>query len=434
MLEAGAGSCYLEPVQPTNIHFTVIKRLFFGWLVLSVVIGGVVFFLKTERIDVQVRNLALRESATLTASYLDYFAQPDMRHLDALRQRAEEHIRRHFVVIELYDRDQQLLVEAVGSGSDRISREAHQRVHFFPLGEKQHYRKFYLEGQLLLQVMVPLRDQQKNLIGYFEGVYQVDEATLKDIKEDVAGTLALVVVVILATSVMLYPIIISLNRGLMRLSSDLLRGNLELMDVLGSAIAKRDSDTNTHNYRVTIYAIRLAEALGLGVEQMRSLIAGAFLHDVGKIGIRDNILLKPGKLTDEEFQTMRSHVMQGVDILAKSHWLQGARKVVEFHHEKFDGSGYPKGLKGGEIPLIARIFTIADVFDALTSRRPYKNPFPIEETIPLMQEKRGSQFDPELLNIFFTIIPALYREVSAATDAEVEALLSKLVRKHFFKG
>lgn len=421
-------------MHPNNIHLTVIKRLFFGWLLLSAVIGGVVFYLKTENIDVLVRNLALRESATLTSSYLDYSRQPTLEHLEALQRRSEEHTRSHFVVIELYDSDKKLLVEALRSGSDRISQEAHTRVHIFPLGKKPHYQKFYIEGQMLLQVMTPLWDQSQNLVGYFEGVYQVDEATLKDIKQDVIGTLALVVVVILATSVMLYPIIISLNRGLMKLSSDLLRGNLELMDVLGSAIAKRDSDTNTHNYRVTIYAIRLAEALGLGAEQIRNLIAGAFLHDVGKIGVRDNILLKPDKLTDEEFQTMRSHVMQGVDIIAKSHWLQGARKVVEFHHEKFDGSGYPKGLKGGDIPLVARIFTIADVFDALTSRRPYKEPFPFEEALLFMQEKRGSQFDPELLNIFFTIIPALYREVGAATDAEVEAMLNKLVQKHFFKG
>ena len=118
------------------------------------------------------------------------------------------------------------------------------------------------------------------------------------------------------------------------------------MEVLGSAIAMRDADTHLHNYRVTVYAIRLAEALGLSKPDIQRLIAGAFLHDVGKIGISDTILLKPpGRLTAQEFQVMRTHVLLGVDIIAKADWLRGARDVVEFHHEKFDGSGYMKGLK-----------------------------------------------------------------------------------------
>jgi HD-GYP domain-containing protein (c-di-GMP phosphodiesterase class II) len=244
----------------------------------------------------------------------------------------------------------------------------------------------------------------------------------------------LVVVVILATTVVLYPVIISLNKGLVKLSSDLLKGNIELMEVLGSAIAKRDSDTNVHNYRVTIYAIRLAEALGLAQTQIRNLIAGAFLHDVGKIGISDNILLKPGKLTDEEFQVMRTHVLLGEDIIAKSNWLQHARDVVEFHHEKYDGNGYMRGLKGEEIPLNARIFAIVDVFDALTSKRPYKEPFSFEEAMSILHRDRGTHFDPRLVDAFSAIAPGLYREISTADDDAVEAMLNDRVRRHFFNS
>jgi HD-GYP domain-containing protein (c-di-GMP phosphodiesterase class II) len=119
------------------------------------------------------------------------------------------------------------------------------------------------------------------------------------------NALILTVVVILITSISLYPVIIFLNRGLFRLSSALLKSNVELMEVLGSAVAKRDADTHVHNYRVTIYAIRLAEALGLSQHDIRRLMTGAFLHDVGKIGIADAILRKPDSLTDDEFGLLR---------------------------------------------------------------------------------------------------------------------------------
>jgi len=271
------------------------------------------------------------------------------------------------------------------------------------------------------------------LIGYFKGVYQVDAETLHNIEIDIVGTLLLVVVVILMTAIMLYPIIISLNKGLVKLSSDLLNGNIELMDVLGSAIAKRDSDTNSHNYRVTIYAIRFAEILGLPSAQIRKLTAGAFLHDVGKIGIRDNILLKPASLTEEEFAVMRTHVLLGTDIISRSKWLEGAREVVEFHHEKFDGSGYMKGLVGNEIPLNARIFTIVDVFDALTSRRPYKEPFDFDEAMELMKPDSGKRFDPKLLQIFHEQANSLYQAISHAPDDVLESMLKDLIRQHFLR-
>jgi HD-GYP domain-containing protein (c-di-GMP phosphodiesterase class II) len=262
-------------------------------------------------------------------------------------------------------------------------------------------------------------------------VYEVNAETADNIKAGIIRTLTLTVVVILATSITLYPIIIFLNQGLVRLSSALLKSNVELMEVLGSAIAMRDADTHLHNYRVTVYAIRLAEALGLSKHNIQRLIAGAFLHDVGKIGISDTILLKPARLTAQEFQVMRTHLLLGVDIIAKADWLQGARDVVEFHHEKFDGSGYMKGLKGEAIPLNARIFAIVDVFDALTSRRPYKEPFSFDDARAIMRRGRGSHFDPRLLDEFDAIAPKLFAKINNAEDAVVEATLRKLLNKYY---
>lgn len=246
--------------------------------------------------------------------------------------------------------------------------------------------------------------------------------------------LAMVVVVVLVTLITVYPIIIFLNQGLFRLSTALLISNVELMEVLGSAIAKRDADTHIHNYRVTIYAIRLAEALRLSQHDIRRLMTGAFLHDVGKIGIADAILRKPDSLTGEEFGALRMHVGLGVDIISKANWLESARDVVEFHHEKFDGSGYMKGLRGDSIPLNARIFAIVDVFDALTSRRPYKEPLSFDDAMAIMHRGRGSHFDPRLLDAFDTVAPKLFAEIDHTEDAVVEATLRRLVNKYFLSS
>ena len=213
-----------------------------------------------------------------------------------------------------------------------------------------------------------------------------------------------------------------------------LKGNLEMASVLGAAIAKRDSDTGDHNFRVTLYAIKLGEAVGLDANAMRQLIHGAFLHDVGKIGISDNILLKPGKLSDEEFAIMRTHVALGVDIIAKSDWLQGAREVIEGHHEKFDGKGYLRGLKGEEIPLNARIFAIVDVFDALTSRRPYKEPMSLDTALGIIQKDAGTHFDPKLVTTFLEIAPAMHASIGSAGESELSKQLRTQAMHYFLQA
>ena len=242
---------------------------------------------------------------------------------------------------------------------------------------------------------------------------------------------SVVLLSILITALALYPVIVSLNRGVARLSHGLIRSNIELMEVLGSAIAKRDSDTNIHNYRVTLYSIRLAEAVAMDRASIRNLIAGAFLHDVGKIGISDSILLKPGKLTDDEFAVMKTHVTLGLDIIQKSSWLESAREVVEFHHEKYDGKGYMQGLKGEEIPLNARIFAIVDVFDALSSARPYKKPMSFDDAMGILEKDAGSHFDPALVATFRTIARPLHTKLTTADDGEIQSMLSTLVATYF---
>jgi len=273
-----------------------------------------------------------------------------------------------------------------------------------------------------LQVILPLqRDGQT--YGYFEGVYDVPDEAIADIRENVTRSVLMILITVIVTGSVLYPLLMALNRNLLKATRGVLRGNLELLEVLGGAIAQRDSDTNSHNYRVTWYSLALARVAGLSAKEIRPLIAGAFLHDVGKIGISDNILLKPGKLTEEEFAIMQQHVSIGSGIISKAKWLGEARDVVEYHHEKWDGSGYPKGLRELGIPVTARIFAIADVFDALTSRRPYKDPLSLKTALDIMRKDAGLHFDPRLIELFVEIAGKVYEEVCQRSDDELEKML-----------
>jgi len=155
------------------------------------------------------------------------------------------------------------------------------------------------------------------------------------------------------------------------------------------------------------------------------------LHDVGKLGIRDNILLKPGKLDDAEFTVMKTHVEHGLDITSRASWLADAQDVVGGHHEKFDGAGYPDGVAGQQIPINARIFAIADVFDALTSRRPYKEPMSFDATMEILEKGRGSHFDPDLLDIFETIAAKLHAEFGGQDDDRARRRLEELSHEYF---
>jgi len=225
-----------------------------------------------------------------------------------------------------------------------------------------------------------------------------------------------------------YPTVLLLNRDIVQKNKSLSKTNIDILNLLGSAIAKRDSDTNAHNFRVTLYALHLGEHLRLTKKDLKSLIKGSFLHDVGKIGISDTILLKPSKLTDDEFTIMKQHVQIGEEIILNSEQLNDAKDVVKYHHEKYDGTGYLHGLSGESIPLNARIFAIADVFDALTSKRPYKEPFSYEKAYEIMKQDSGSHFDPKLLDLFFQIVPNLYKEINSYIDVNGK-LKSKLNEK-----
>lgn len=420
----------LMPIVTRTIHRKLIARLVLGWLVLSILMGAVVYFIEIRKVGDFVVNLAIEESGSFRHDTVDHLNSPDPAHHALLRKRGEKHITDgHFIALALYTRDRRKILVVLRPGLDASVMEPHKEV--WRKADRVEYRTLYIDRLFAVHVFMPLRDREGVATGYFEGIYQVDRKAMSDIQGRIAASLVQVVLVVLATTVILYPVIIALNRDLLRLSADLSHANIGMLKVLGSAVAKRDSDTNSHNHRVTLYAVRLAEAVGLGAAEIKSLIKGAFLHDVGKIGISDAILLKPGKLSADEFAIMKSHPRHGADIIGQYAWLGDALDVVKYHQEKFDGSGYGAGLKGENIPLHARIFAVVDVFDALTARRPYKDAMTFDAAMAVMEKEREAHFDPKLFDAFSRIAREHHEEIGLADEAQLEDMLDDILRNYF---
>lgn len=190
------------------------------------------------------------------------------------------------------------------------------------------------------------------------------------------------------------------------------------LEALGDALDLKDSETEGHSKRVTAYTIALARAMGISPVDIKIIARGAFLHDIGKMAIPDEILRKPGKLTSEEELVMRDHCTRGYHILRKIPFLSEAAAIVYTHQEHFDGNGYPSRLRGNEIPIGARIFAVADAMDAITSDRPYRKARSFDEARQEVLRCSGTQFDPNVVEVFLKIPNELWHELRAEINGE----------------
>lgn len=420
------------------VHRELILRLLGASLLLAAIMGGVSYYRTFDRIgdDVlqQARNeiewlrYRVRELLTVTERPIGEVIEQAM-HEEPDREIDRRHGR--FASARFYFADGEPIAQWIDDASS-LGPDLERQMATSPmLGiDQAEVAPLTLGDQRFVELRLPVATRlERRVIAH--ALFEVSDAARAEARRNALVTAAYVVSIVLLTALILYPIIATLLRRLARYSQGLLSSNLETLQVLGSAIAKKDSDTDAHNYRVTLYSIRIAQAAGLDDAQMRALIKGAFLHDVGKIGIRDDVLLKPGRLDADEFRTMQTHVDHGLDIVGRSQWLDDAADVVGSHHEKFDGSGYPQGRSGDAIPVAARIFAIADVFDALASRRPYKEPFSFEETMQILHQGRGSHFDPRLLDSFTDIAEGLYRHIAGRDDPGLRQEVDAAIERYF---
>ncbi|MGC2165647.1 MAG: HD-GYP domain-containing protein [Gallionella sp.] len=339
-----------------------------------------------------------------------------------------------FDIAEIYDTTGSKLAESMTSQGKEV--ELHLPSHPAPGYLTASFERLKLPGgRWALRVFVPLRDSPTAtsgpITGYFEGVRVIPDWQRKQIFLSSLSVALMVCFASLLCGAATYPFIADLSSDNDRKTREVLDSHLSIMGALGRAIAKRDSDTGAHNYRVAWIAACIAERMGLSGRAMQSLIAGAFLHDVGKIGVPDSILLKPGKLDDDESGIMRTHVAQGEEIVGGTGWLGGARSVVAAHHEKWDGSGYPHQLKGEKIPLPARIFAVADVFDALCSKRPYKESMGFDSVMSVLEKETGSHFDPSVMKVFRTMAHDIFVRLNNIGEIDARRLMEQRVIRHF---
>lgn len=190
----------------------------------------------------------------------------------------------------------------------------------------------------------------------------------------------------------------------------------DTLEALAAALDLRDNETAGHSRRVMRYCLEIAQIMGCTDNQLTSIARGAYLHDIGKIGIPDAILLKPGKLIDEERSIMETHVRIGYELLCRVPFLASAAEIVLAHHERFDGTGYPQGLMGDEIPLGSRIFAVADTLDAMTSDRPYRQSLTYAAARDEIIRETGKQFDPKVVEIFLSIDPQVWEAIRKARN------------------
>ncbi|MCQ8181538.1 HD-GYP domain-containing protein [Methylomonas sp. SURF-1] len=422
-----------------SLRKILIVRLIALSTVVSILVGGSVFWLErgrfeaviAERTHLSIELLKLRIQDIEALSHRPWESQVQQA-VDDLRKVSMNSAFGHFVWLSIHnakgleigrmeDLDYPQLQTLI-QNHDRQAAASGNKLALTPL--------IGPDGNPVYAIGLNIMDADGQIVATLRGLYSVAPLAIAELWRDIIHSVAVSVLLVLLVTALHYPVVRRLFDHLGRLSIHLLDANLETLQAFGSAIAKRDSETDAHNFRVTIYAVRLAEAAGLKAGGIRTLIKGAFLHDIGKIAIRDHILLKPGKLDAGEFEVMKTHVLHGLDIINHCQWLRDAGDIVGNHHERFDGSGYYSGLKTQEIPLTARIFAIVDVFDALTSARPYKMALSYEDSIDHLRREAGKHFDPELLDVFVGIVEPLYHRF-ARHEEDARNELADIIQRYF---
>lgn len=388
-------------------------HIFLALIAIFALVSSLNIYFVISNIETITQDKAIEASSKITQTY-----NKNSKNLESLKTIDKNYLKHFdFHFFKIIDKDNKTLFERKTDEYKTIISSIKKYDHNLKIHEDKHITIILLHdhdnNKYYLKMQMPLNNDM--IDGQIIGLYDASDIVDNIYKKLLYDTFELAIMFILIFSAV-YPTILLLHRGFIDKAKKLSKSNIDILKTLGSAIAKRDSDTNMHNYRVTLYSIILAESIGFPKKDFNSLIRGAFLHDIGKIGISDSILLKPGKLNDEEFKIMKTHTNIGKEIINNNTLLYDALDIIECHHEKFDGSGYPKGLKDEEIPLSARIFAIVDVFDALTSKRPYKEPFSYEKAESIMMNESGKHFDPDLLNAFFNTVDDCYNKLKDSDE------------------
>ncbi|BBO80920.1 hypothetical protein DSCO28_14860 [Desulfosarcina ovata subsp. sediminis] len=414
-----------------NLVTNFVFRMMISGLLLSIFWGGVVYIYQTHQVKKELFQQLEKASRNLISGQSVPLNKMDTRVFNKIIEISARQLTDfRIVMLDLYDVGH-LSIFHYDNGSEDIKAVEGQKTKLkaTPFSDQNEHLMFKFKDEFYFQVFSPIHDDQQ-FLGYVDILVAVGPKILHQFRKALIIALFHAIGTISTMTLVLFPLIHSSYRKLRRNSRELLKSNLYTIKALGNAIAKRDSETGEHNHRVTYFSLCLAEQLHLSNQSMQSLIKGAFLHDIGKIGIRDNILLKPSSLSNDEFTIMKTHVEQGVQIVNDIPWLRDSIDVIRFHHEKYDGSGYPMGIIGEQIPIVARIFSMVDVFDALNSKRPYKHAMSYVDTIEILKQNQ-KQFDPLVFAAFLEISESQYKDAAVMVKPELEICLAEKIHKYF---
>ncbi len=432
----------MNSVDPRRIHRSLLVRICLMGLVISCIVGAGVWQMEKDRIGQEILWNAKNSFKHFNNQIRSLLNTPNNLNPDLLQQQLittgkeqKQNQSGGFVSMAIYTLSGELvtmITDTAYKNSELVRDKAGRLNKEIKTDNTMKFSIIQIEETPYMQIISPLKNDLGELAAYGETFFAVAPETLKKTRIKAIKLASVAILIVVFTTSLLYPIVVTLLNRVSSLSAKLFESNLEMLKVLGSAVAKRDSDTDSHNYRVTIISVKLAEDLRLSKPKIQQLIKGAFLHDIGKIGIEDKILHKPSRLNENEFMAMKNHVPYGIDIVNKAEWLKEAIDIVGSHHEKFDGSGYGNGLKKEQIPEIARIFSIADVFDALTSSRPYKAPFSFEKAMGIIKTGSGNHFDPVYVIAFEKIAFSLFATYAKREDTKLKKELATIIQEYFY--
>lgn len=412
-----------------TILFKFFARIFFI-LTFVIIVASMAIYYYLERQNGEYITDMIEQSQKQFADTLSMYPNTSEKVKEAFKKSREYAVQNNVLKIELKDQKQKILIN--------------YEMHVLPVHVQSVYDSISIaSGESLNYIMLPINDQnfalvyikKINLAGRhsytLKMITLLPSETVSIMRKKMREVFYSISLILFLVIVSIFPLIYQQYRELEEDRQKLFQSNFQIIAALGNAIALRDSDTSEHNYRVTYYAIRLGEALHIPHNLFPALLKGSFLHDLGKIGISDSILLKPGKLNDKEYAIMQKHVEYGLDMIETIAWLKyDASPIIASHHERYNGSGYPKGLKGDDIPYIARIFAIVDVFDALTSKRPYKESIGLEDSLNILKKGSNSLFDPVMIDTFLTIAPELYNDVYQIDKEAFKKLLLRTIHPY----
>ena len=400
-------------------------------IVTAVILGGISWYLAFNRSEDLTKGLTIEAAQHLTDRNSPFTHSITI--MDEEASQASTNLVKFgiFDLVQIYDANFKIL----GSYTDELNDSVNlysKAKQAQEIGLRTTKQNFYNlpSGERVVVTLAPLylnADQNNRIIGYLETVRVVPQWRETQILDEALEDAVMVVLAVLICGGILYPAITGLNKEKVLKADKLYKSNIQLMKSLGEAVAKRDAQTGIHNYRVTLIAIKLAEAVNITPEQMEPIIIGSLLHDIGKISIPDAILLKPGKLSPEEMEIIKTHVTQGESMIKGRTLLHDGYPIISAHHEKWDGTGYPRGLENTKIPLSARIFAVADVFDSLCSQRPYKEMMSYEEAIEIITSGSGTHFDPQIVKAFLGIAKLVHTEISSLNEEQIQAKLDPII-------